>query len=379
MNTPLPATARQIRSLLTAEGELIVSLRRAPMPTPKDDEVLIRVEATPINPSDLGLLFGAADLSALKSVGSADEPAVSAPMPAPAMKALAARIGDAALVGNEGAGTVVAAGSSPQAQALLGKTVAAIPGGMYSEYAVAKAAVCVPLPAGVTPAQGASIFVNPLTALGMVETMRRGGHKAIVHTAAASNLGQMLNRVCLKDGIGLVNVVRSEAQEKLLREQGATHVCNSSAENFAADLTEQIAATGATVAFDAIGGGGLASQILSSMETALARAGTGYSRYGSTTLKQVYIYGALDMGPTVLKRNFGFAFSISGWLLFPFLESIGTDAARGLQMRVLSELGSTFASHYAREITLAEMLQPEVISVYTQRTTGAKYLVTPAR
>jgi NADPH2:quinone reductase len=280
-------------------------------------------------------------------------------------------------VGNEGAGVVVGAGSSDAAQALLGKTVATFGGAMYSQYRCIKVAQCLVLPDGTTPAEGASCFVNPLTALGMVETMRREGHTALVHTAAASNLGQMLNRICIEDKVGLVNIVRTQQQEDLLRSIGAKHVCNSTAPTFMRDLTEAVSATGATLAFDAIGGGKLAGQILTCMEAALTRSATEYSRYGSTTHKQVYVYGMLDPGPIVLNRGFGFAWSVSGWLLWPFLQKIGPATAQKLRERVVAELKTTFASHYTKEISLAEALRLEEIALYSKRATGAKYLINP--
>jgi len=293
------------------------------------------------------------------------------------MKAMAGRLGLAQPVGNEGAGVVVEAGAAPAAQALLGKTVAALGGGMYAQYRTLKAEQCLALPAGTPAADGASCFVNPLTALGMVETMRREGHRALVHTAAASNLGQMLNRICLEDGIGLVNIVRRPEQEAILRAAGATHVCDASAPTFMADLTQALVETGATIGFDATGGGTLAGQILSCMEAALNRTATEYSRYGSTTHKQVYLYGGLDTGPTVFQRNFGMSWGMGGWLLFPFLQRIGPDAAQALKQRVSAGLKTTFASGYARQISLVEALQAEVMAAYGRRATGTKYLINP--
>jgi NADPH:quinone reductase-like Zn-dependent oxidoreductase len=282
-------------------------------------------------------------------------------------------------VGNEGAGVVVAAGSSPQAQALQGRLVAMIGGAMYAQYRVVRAADVLPLPEGATAADGASCFVNPLTALGFVETMRREGRTAIVHTAAASNLGQMLNRICLKDGIGLVNVVRKPEQAALLRGQGATHVVDSSAPTFMADLTDAIAATGATLGFDATGGGRLAGQILTCMEAALTRDAKEYSRYGSDVHKQVYLYGTLDTGPTEFVRNFGFAWGMGGWLLFPFLQKAGPEVAARLRKRVADELKTTFASHYSKEVSLAQALSADAIAAYYRRSTGDKYLIVPSR
>jgi len=280
-------------------------------------------------------------------------------------------------VGNEGAGVVVAAGTSAPAQALLGKTVAALGGAMYAQFRCLPAEQCLVLPAGATPADGASSFVNPLTALGMVETMRREGHRALVHTAAASNLGQMLNRICLKDGVELVNIVRSEAQADLLRAMGAVHVCNTGSGTFREDLTAALVATGATIAFDATGGGRLAGQILTGMEAALNSTNKEYSRYGSTTHKQVYIYGGLDPRPTEFQRSFGMAWGMGGWLLFPFLQKIGPDAVQALKRRVAAELKTTFASHYSKQVSLAEALRLDTIAVYSQRATGLKVLINP--
>ena len=379
MTTNLPNTGLQLRSLLKESGELELSLVEVPVPVPGPDQVLIRVEATPINPSDLGLLFAAADLGTVRQAGTASRPVTTASVAPGVVKALAARVGRSLPVGNEGAGVVVAAGSSPAAQAMLGKMVAGFGGEMYAQYRCLPVTQCLQLPEGTTAAEGASCFVNPLTALGMVETMRRDGHKALVHTAAASNLGQMLNRICLKDGIGLVNVVRSAAQEQLLREQGAQHVCNSTAPTFLQDLDAAIAATGATIAFDAIGGGPLAGQILTCMEMVLSRQATGYSIYGSTVQKQVYIYGSLDPSPTTLKRNFGASWSVSSWLLPPFLQRAGAETTQRLQARVAAELKTTFASHYTGAVALAEALHADVIAVYAKRATGAKYLITPQK
>ena len=379
MANPAASTGLQIRSLVKASGELELSLLSLPIPDPNEDEVIIRVEATPINPSDLGLLLAVADITTVTATNSPTGPVVRALIPEAAMRGLQARIDLALPVGNEGAGIVVRTGSSPQASALLGKTVATIAGGMYAQYRCVKANQCVVLPPGTTPAEGASIFVNPLTALSMVDVMRREGHRALVHTAAASNLGQMLNRLCLKDSIALVNIVRSQAQEALLRNMGAEWVCDSNSPNFRQDLNDAMIATGATLAFDAIGGGTLASQILSAMEAAINKTAKAYSRYGSATHKQVYIYGALDTGPTVLKRNFGPAFGLGGWLLTNYLQRIGHEAQDSLQARVLAELGTTFACSYTREISLTEALSLEAIAAYSLRTTGGKYLINPAR
>jgi NADPH:quinone reductase-like Zn-dependent oxidoreductase len=368
-------TGLQLRSLIKASGALELLLARIAIPEPAADEVVVRVEASPINPSDLGLLLGAADLASAKSSGAGDGVLVTATVPQAAMKAMAGRRDESMPVGNEGAGTVVKAGAS--AQALVGKTVAMIGGAMYAQYRCLKAADCLVLPAGTTAAEGASSFVNPLTALGMVETMRREGHKALVHTAAASNLGQMLNRLCLKDGIDLVNIVRNGQQVEILRAIGATHVCDSAAPSFIEDLTRALVETGATLAFDAIGGGKLAGQILTGMEVAANRSAKVYSRYGSTVHKQVYIYGGLDMRPTELNRSFGMAWGIGGWLVFPFLQKIGPAEAQRLRERVAAELKTTFSSHYTQVVSLQEALQLETIAAYAKRATGEKYLIAP--
>ena len=372
-----PSTSLQLRSLVTKDGELQLSLTRAAVDAPAVDEVLVRIEATPINPSDLGLLIGPADTKAARALGKGEQAMFAAPIAPQFMRMMAPRLDKPMQVGNEGAGVVVKTGSSPQAAALLGKTVAVLGGAMYQQYRTAKAADVLVLHDGTTPTEGASCFVNPLTALGMVETMRRENHKALVHTAAASNLGQMLNKICQKDGVSLVNIVRSAEQEKLLRAIGAKIVVNAQAPNFMEDLTRALAETGATLAFDAIGGGKLASQILAGMEAAANMTATGYSRYGSTTHKQVYIYGGLDTSPTELTRSFGMAWSVGGWLLTPFLMKIGPVEIQRLRQRVADEIKTTFASHYTRTISLAEALQPDVINAYNKRATGEKFLINP--
>ena len=367
----------QLRSLVKKSGELELSLARVPIVQPGADEILVRIEGTPINPSDLGLLLGPADMSTAKVSGAGDEAVVTAQVPPALLRVVAGRLDESLPVGNEGAGVVVDAGSSPQAQALMGKTVAILGGAMYAQYRAVKAADALLLPPDASAADGASCFVNPLTALGMVETMRREGHTALVHTAAASNLGQMLNKICLGDGVELVNIVRSQEQADLLRGIGARHVVDSSLPNFMEDLTAALLATGATLAFDAIGGGKLAGQILTGMEVAANSKPGAYSRYGSTTYKQVYIYGGLNTGPTELNRAFGMSWGLGGWLLTPFIQKIGPEAAQKLRQRVADELKTTFASHYTQEISLAEALQPQIIAAYNKRATGEKYLINP--
>jgi NADPH:quinone reductase-like Zn-dependent oxidoreductase len=367
----------QLRSLIRKSGELELSLAKVEVPEPAPDQVVVKVEATPINPSDLGLLVGPADMAAATTSGSGDGIVVKAKVSQAALPFLAARLDQSMPVGNEGAGTVVKAGASDEAQALLGKTVSMVGGSMYAQYRVLKARDCQPLPAGTSAAEGASWFVNPLTALGMTETMKREGHKALVHTAAASNLGQMLNKICLEDGIGLVNIVRSAAQAKILKDIGAKHVVDSTAASFQDDLVQALVETGATIAFDAIGGGKLASQILTAMEIALNKTAKEYSRYGSTTHKQVYIYGSLNTGAVELNRNYGMAWGVGGWLLTPFLQKIGRPEQIRLRERVVRSLKTTFASHYTRTVSLPEVLDLKNIAVYNTRATGEKFLVNP--
>jgi NADPH:quinone reductase-like Zn-dependent oxidoreductase len=370
-------TGLQLRSLIKKSGELEISLVSVPVPEPGPDQVVVRVEASPINPSDLGLLVGAADMSTATASGTKDSPVITAKVPEAAMRAMAGRLDESMPVGNEGAGVVVKTGSSDAAKALMGKTVAMIGGGMYAQYRCLRVAECMPLPDGTTAAEGASSFVNPLTALGMTETMRREGHKALVHTAAASNLGQMLNKICLKDGIPLVNIVRSKEQADILHKIGAKHVVDSTSPTFMDDLTNALVETGATLAFDAIGGGKLVGQILTCMEIAANKTAKVYSRYGSSVYKQVYIYGGLDTRPTELNRAFGMAWGIGGWLLTPFLMKIGHAEGQKLRQRVVDELKTTFASHYTQVVSLQEALQPNHIAVYGKRATGEKYLINP--
>jgi NADPH:quinone reductase-like Zn-dependent oxidoreductase len=370
-------TGLQLRSLIKKSGELEISLASIPTPEPGPDEVLVRVEASPINPSDLGLLVGAADMSTAKASGTKESPVITAKVPEAAMKAMAGRLDESMPVGNEGAGLVIKTGSSDAAKALMGKTVSMIGGAMYAQYRCVRAKDVMPLPSGTTAADGASWFVNPLTALGMTETMRREGHKALVHAAAASNLGQMLNKICLKDGIDLVNIVRSKEQADILHKIGARHVVDSSAPTFMDDLTNALVETGATIAFDPIGGGKLAGQILTCMEIAANKTAKVYSRYGSSVHKQVYIYGSLDPGPVILNRAFGMAWGVGGWLLFPFLMKIGPADGAKLRQRVVDELKTTFASHYTQVVSLQEALQLSHIAVYGKRATGEKYLINP--
>ncbi len=373
------STYLQMFSTLTAEGELRLELKEQPMPIPGENEVLIRIEATPINPSDHGVMFGWASMASASSSGSGADTVLSAPVSEQGMAVMKARIGQSLAVGNEGAGTVVATGTSELAKSLDGKVVAAMGGGMYGQYRCVDASVCLPLLEGHTAKDGASSFVNPLTALCMIETMNLEGHTALVHTAAASNLGQMLNRICLDGGVDLVNIVRKDEQETLLREMGAKYVVNSSKDTFMADLTDAIHATGATLAFDATGGGTLASTILSAMEAAAARTPGAYSIYGSVKHKQVYLYGGLDTSPTTLNRGYGMAWGVGGWLLPNFLARVGQEVATRLRTRVATEMKTTFASHYTNEISLAEALDADIVAQYNSKSTGKKFLVCPQK
>lgn len=375
--TDLPATNTVMVTLVKPEGQLEVYFERRPMPQPKPHEVLVKVLTTPINPSDLGLLFGAADMSTARAGTRDGLPMITADIPAPGMRAMASRIGDALAIGNEGCGVVVAAGDSPEAQALLGKTVALLGGEMYAEYRCLPVPMTMALPDGTDPVDGASCFVNPLTSLAFTETMRMEGHSALVHTAAASNLGQMLVKICAKDGIPLVNIVRSAAQVDLLKGIGATHIINSSDDDFVDQLVAAITETGATLGFDAIGGGKLAGQMLAAMEAAAVKRMTTYSRYGSDTFKQVYIYGALDLGPTLLNRSFGFSWSLSGFLLTPFLQKAGMETVMRMRQRVVDELTTTFKSHYSHEIGLTDALSLDTAHAYNAKRTGEKYLIRP--
>jgi NADPH2:quinone reductase len=377
MTTDLPDNALELRSLVTSHGMLELSLQEVPIPVLSTNEVLVRVEASPINPSDLGFLLAGADMTTAHVAGTPERPVITAPLTEDMLRALSTRVDRSLPVGNEGAGTVVAAGSSSTAQALLGKTVAMAGGSMYAQYRAVDVSACLVLPEGTTAREGASSFVNPLTALGMVETMRREGHSGLVHTAAASNLGQMLVKLCVEDGVPLVNIVRKPHQEELLRSLGAVYVCNSASPTFMRDLIEALKATSATLAFDATGGGKLASQILTGMEAVANSTAEGYSGYGSTVHKQVYIYGGLDPSPTVLTRNFGFAWGVGAWLLTPFLQSVGPEALGRLRARVAKELTTTFASTYTREVSLAGVLKPEAFTSYVKPATGEKFLVTP--
>jgi NADPH:quinone reductase len=368
----IPARGRSLRSTISSSGELRLELAEQDVPEPGGSEVVVAVEASPINPSDLGVLLGAVDPGTLRP----DGPDLVGTVPETALAVYRDRLDKPLPVGNEGAGTVVAAG--PDAAALIGRRVALFGGRMWADYRVAEAAAVVELPDDVSTAEGAALFINPLTALSMVETMRTEGHSALVHTAAASNLGQMLVRICAADGIGLVNIIRRPEQAQVLRDLGAAHVVDSSQPDFADRLTEAVRDTGATLAFDAIGGGSLASSILTAMERAQPPL-TSWTPYGTTVHKQVYIYGSLDFSPTVIDRRFGLTWGVGGYLLTNALARLGGEAIGRMRARVLAEAKTTFASGYAQTIGLRDVLAPEILAVFARRSTGTKYLIDPSR
>lgn len=371
MSTGLPTSTRELVSTLDPSGAITLSIRETELRDLGPGDVLVKVGAAPINPSDLGLMFAGADLSAATSTdGSSITAQVSA-----GLDSMSARFDQAMVCGNEGGGTVIATGDSPEATALAGATVGFISGDAYAEYRVLNHAQCLKMPDGTLPEQAASWFVNPLTALGMTETMRRDGHTALIHTVGGSNLGRMLQRICDADGIELVNLVRRPEQAAALRDAGAAHVVDTSADSFVDDLAEALRATGATIAFDAIGGGELAGTLLATMER-VASEGAAYSRYGSDTMKQVYVYGRLDPSPIVLQQRFGLSWSVSGWLLTPFLASMGADVQR-LRERVAGEIATTFASGYGAQISLDDAVQPDHARSYAAMATGEKALVVP--
>jgi len=374
-------TSKEIRSTVTSEGDITISIVNVAMPVPKDHEVLIKVEAAPINPSDLALLTTfAADLDSLTLTGSGDDTVASMKVRPALMGAMKPRLDQAMQAGNEGSGVIVAAGANPEAQALIGKTVGVAGGAMYAQYRCVAAQSCLVMDEGTTSAEAASSFVNPLTALAFVETMKMENHSALVNTAAASNLGQMLVKICKDDGIPLVNIVRKAEQVEVLKSLGAEYVCNTSDESFMKDLVAALIATGATLAFDATGGGNggkLPGQILAAMEIAANKTAKEYSRYGSDIYKQVYIYGGLDQSPTILNRSFGMQWGLGGWLLTPMIGRIGMERFGQMRARVAKEINTTFASHYTQEISFEEMLQPEVIKAFAKQATGEKFLVVP--
>jgi len=373
--------SKEIRSTVTSDGNVEISIAKVDIPTPADDEVLIEIYAAPINPSDLALLttFGG-DVSNIKISGSGDNTVASMSVHPAVMRSMKSRVGQSMPVGNEGAGVVVDAGIN--AKSLIGKTVGLAGGAMYSQYKCAPAVNCLVMDDGIAPSEAASSFVNPMTALSFVETMKMENHSAIVHTAAASNLGQMLVKVCKSENIPLVNIVRKEEQVDILKNIGAKYICNTNESDFMESLVGALTETGATLGFDATGGGNngeLAGQILAAMEVAANNASGEYSRYGSETYKQVYIYGGLDPSPTILKRSYGMSWGLGGWLLTPMLGKIGMEKFQEMRARISKEIKTTFASEYSQEISFEEMLQPEIINSYVKQKTGSKFLVNPQK
>ncbi len=361
-----------LQSTISSRGQFELKHEAIELPAPAPDEIVVQMEAAPINPADLLGIFGPVDKSTLVLGGTPDSPSLLGQVPESRLSWVAARWDRAIFLGNEGAGTVVDAGGD--AKELIGRKVA-FREGTYSFFRILKAADCLLLPAGVSAREGAAACINPLTVLSMIETMRREGHQAIVHTAAASNVGQMLNRVCLEDDVGLVNIVRDSRSAELLREAGAKYVLDSANPDFQHHLIEALGATGATIAFDAIGGGPLLSQILAAMETVNLRQSSAFSRYGSSKLKQVYVYGLLDPGPKVIQGSIGSAWSVAGWLMSWSLQKFGEEIITRMRKRVTDGLKTTFATHYGAEIRLPEMLDPELVKRYTKTGTGEKFLV----
>jgi NADPH:quinone reductase-like Zn-dependent oxidoreductase len=365
-------TGKQLFTTLTADGKLTLEVAESTFPAPTGNQVLVKMEAAPINPSDLAILTSGADFETAEySPGK-----VVATMPEPFLSGQKARHGQRLPAGNEGAGTVIATGDSDMARALMGQRVACVPGHAFSQYAIADATMCLPLGDHSCEA-GASSFVNPMTALGFVETAKMEGHAAIVHLAAASNLGQMLNRICIEDGIRLVNIVRRPEHVELLKAQGARWVVDSSAPAYMADLRAAIAETDAFLGFDPIGGGQASDSVLKAMEQVAVSRMSEFSRYGSNQQKKMYIYGRLDLSPTILTPSYGLQWCVAGWLLTPFLQRAGFETAARMRARVQAGLTTTFASHYKAKVTLEGMLEKPAITDYRQMKTGEKYLVTP--
>jgi NADPH:quinone reductase-like Zn-dependent oxidoreductase len=367
--------SKQLFTLISSDGKLEMSLKDVDLPAPKPHEVMVRIEAAPINPSDMWPMFGPANLDAAQL--SDDKQILSAPIYPGMLSRIKSRLDQVLPIGNEGAGTVVAAGDSEAAQALMGKTVAILSGGAYAQYCCVPAQACIVHNKGTSASDAASSFVNPLTALGMVETMRMEGHSALVHTAAASSLGQMLNKICVAQDIPLVNIVRKQQQVDILKEIGAKYICDSSCETFKADLYKAIDETGATLAFDAIGGGELVSNILSAMEYSGSKDAVGFNTYGSESNKQVYIYGGLDFSPTMLNRAYGMSWAIGGWLLMRFLGKLKPQQIGQLQKQVADEIKTTFACAFTDELSFEQAMTPETILQYNAKKTGEKYLINP--
>ena len=372
-------TSKEMRSKVTKEGYMEISIIETQIPKPKGNEVLIKIEAAPINPSDLGrLLSHAADLSDINTMEGNQPTLIKIKLKEKLISPLKPRLDQSLSLGNEGAGVVVDAG--PEAKEMIGKTVGLAGGGMYCQYRCMPANNCLLMDDQTSPEEAASSFVNPMTALGFIETMKLEGHEALIHTAASSNLGQMLIKICKTDSVPLINIVRNSSQIELLKNVGANFVCSTSDKSFEEDLFTSIKETGATLAFDATGGGNegkLAGQILSAMERAILSSSKEYKIYGSDTHKQVYIYGGLDRSPTILNRSYGMSWSIGGWLLMPMINKFGMEKFQKMRERVAREIKTTFASKYHKHISLEQALQPDIIRAYAAQSTGKKYLITP--
>jgi NADPH:quinone reductase len=370
----MPTPARQIVSTLNADATMTIEVAEAALPDPGPRAVIVAVEAAPINPSDIAGLYG----PALLAEADYSDGKIVAAVPAAAMKAQAGRIGQPTVFGNEGAGTVIAAGSDPAAQALLGKRVACWPGGgTFASHVAVPLGACIALPDSASIENASASFVNPVTALGFVETMRAKGYHALVQTAAASNLGQMLVRICEEDNIALVNIVRKPEQVALLKGLGAQWVLDSSQPDFDAALVAAIAETQAYCGFDAIGGGDMAGRVIAAMERAASQSGP-FSRYGSAQRKHLFVYGRLDLSPMVIPPSIGFSWDMSAWLLFPFLDEIGPAASRALSERVIAGIDTTFASHFSQRLSLAGVLERDAALAINARRTGEKALILPA-
>lgn len=370
-------TGLQLTSTVTSSGRLKLTLETVETPPLGENDILIEVQASPINPSDLGLLLSTATIDQGETREANGQLTFEAPIPEATLPGLSARLDKPMTVGNEGAGIVVDAGTSTDAQAMIGRTVGVFGGSMYAQYRVADARSAMVLPEGVSARQGASPFVNPMTTLAFLETMRLEGHSAIVHTAAASNLGQMLVKLCQHEDVPLVNVVRAPEHADLLGNLGASNVVVSSESDFRERLVAAITETGGTLGFDAVGGGTLADQLLAAMEAA-ASSGDAYNRYGSTTHKQVYIYGSLDPSTTILKRSYGMSWGVGGWLVMNLLQRVGAERSAELRNRVSREITTTFASSYSDEISLSAALQSDNIRAYQRKATGRKFLINPS-
>jgi NADPH:quinone reductase-like Zn-dependent oxidoreductase len=372
------SSARQLCVSVTEDSRFVVSVRPLTVPEPTADEVVVQVRASPINPSDLALLYGPADLSTAQHAMIDGHPALVAQPRAGWQRQLAGMVGRTVSVGNEGAGVVVAAGSSEAAQALLGRVVTMVGGQMFRTHRTLHVRQAIPLPEGAAPSEGASLFVNPMTVQAFLDTMRREGHTAMVHTAAASNLGQMLAKLCVQEEVPLVAIVRSDRQRVILEELGVKFIVDSSKPTFMTELVSAIAETGATLGFDAIGGGKMADRILRAMEQAQVLLGADTSVYGTPVHKQVYIYGRLDMSATTLGSGFGFYWGLGGWLLTPRLNQMGREGVMKMRQFAIEERNGIFASHYSSTVGLHALLDPDTARAIDRKATGEKFLLDPA-